>query len=63
VSRLPILTDEPNEIVASYHALDEFTVRPMDRQQHIIIEGSFIRAMNNVMQKDLAAIDPEAQAA
>jgi hypothetical protein len=35
----------------------------MDRQQHIIIEGSFIRAMNNVMQKDLAAIDPEAQAA
>ena len=49
--------------MASYHALDEFTVRPMDRQQHIIIEGSFIRAMNNVMQKDLAAIDPEAQAA
>jgi hypothetical protein len=32
-------------------ALEEFTVRPMDR------------AMNNVRQKDLAAIDPEAKAA
>ena len=31
--------------------LDEFTVRPMDR------------AMNNVRQKNLAAIDPEAAAA
>ena len=31
--------------------LKEFTVRPMDR------------AMNNVRQKDLAAIDPEAAAA
>ena len=31
--------------------LNEFTVRPMDR------------AMNNVRQKDLAAIDPEAKAA
>ena len=31
--------------------LREFTVRPMDR------------AMNNVRQKDLAAIDPEAAAA
>jgi putative SOS response-associated peptidase YedK len=31
--------------------LNEFTVRPMDR------------AMNNVRQKDLAAIDPEAEAA
>jgi putative SOS response-associated peptidase YedK len=76
-----ILTDEPNELVASYHdrmplaladdqidrwldlsnesplndnlllALDEFTVRPMDR------------AMNNVRQKDLAAFDPDAKAA
>ena len=75
-----ILTDEPNELVASYHDrmplaladdkvdawldlagiaasqdllldLNEFTVRPMDR------------AMNNVRQKDLAAIDPEAKAA
>ena len=76
-----ILTDEPNELVASYHDrmplaladekvdawldlaneapldenllldLDEFTVRPMDR------------AMNNVRQKNLAAIDPEAAAA
>jgi putative SOS response-associated peptidase YedK len=76
-----IMTDEPNELVASYHdrmplALvddkvetwldlsnespldenlllnpDEFTVRPMDR------------AMNNVRQKDLTAIDPEAKAA
>jgi putative SOS response-associated peptidase YedK len=76
-----ILTDEPNELVASYHDrmplaladdkvvawldlsnegpltdnllldLAEFTVRPMDR------------AMNNVRQKDLAAIDPEAEAA
>ena len=73
-----ILTDEPNELVASYHDrmplalaedkvdawldlsiesqldenllldLKEFTVRPMDR------------AMNNVRQKNLAAIDPEA---
>jgi hypothetical protein len=32
-------------------ALDEFTVRPMDR------------AMNNVRQKDLAAFDPGAKAA
>jgi hypothetical protein len=32
-------------------ALDEFTVRPM------------ARAMNNVRQKDLVAIDPEAKAA
>ena len=76
-----ILTDEPNELVASYHDrmplaladekvdawldlaneapldenllldLDQFTVRPMDR------------AMNNVRQKNLAAIDPEAAAA
>jgi putative SOS response-associated peptidase YedK len=76
-----ILTDQPNELVASYHDrmplaladdkvetwldlsnespldgnlllyLDEFTVRPMDR------------AMNNVRQKNLAAIDPEAKAA
>ena len=76
-----ILTDEPNELVASYHDrmplaladdkvaswldlsqesplsdnllldLDEFTVRPMDR------------AMNNIRQKNLAAIDPEAKAA
>ena len=76
-----ILTDEPNELVASYHDrmplsladdkvdawldlanesplggdllldLKEFTVRPMDR------------AMNNVRQKNLAAIDPEAAAA
>ena len=76
-----ILTDEPNELVASYHDrmplaladdnvetwldlsnespldenllvnLDKFTVRPMDR------------AMNNVRQKDLTAIDPEAKAA
>jgi putative SOS response-associated peptidase YedK len=76
-----ILTDEPNELVASYHdrmplaladakvpawldlsdklslsdnlLLDvgEFTVRPMDR------------AMNNVRQKNLASIDPEADAA
>ena len=76
-----ILTDEPNELVASYHDrmplaladdkvadwldlsqesplgekllldLNEFTVRPMDR------------AMNNVRQKDLATIDPEAKAA
>ena len=76
-----ILTDEPIELVASYHDrmplaladekvdawldlaneapldenllldLDEFTVRPMDR------------AMNNVRQKNLAAIDPEAAAA
>ena len=76
-----ILTEEPNELVASYHDrmplaladdkvalwldlsqelppdqnllldLTEFTVRPMDR------------AMNNVRQKNLAAIDPEAEAA
>ena len=76
-----ILTEEPNELVASYHDrmplaladdkvalwldlsqespldqnllldLTEFTVRPMDR------------AMNNVRQKNLAAIDPEAVAA
>jgi putative SOS response-associated peptidase YedK len=76
-----ILTDEPNELVASYHDrmplsladdkvdvwldlanesplggdflldLKEFTVRPMDR------------AMNNVRQKNLAAIDPKAAAA
>ena len=76
-----ILTDEPNELVASYHdrmplavaddkvaawldlskqsllsenlllELNEFAVRPMDR------------AMNNVRQKNLAAIDPEADAA
>ena len=76
-----ILTDEPNELVASYHDrmplaladdkvvawldlsnespldenllldLSEFAVRPMDR------------AMNNVRQKNLAAIDPEAKAA
>jgi hypothetical protein len=31
--------------------LDEFTVRPMDR------------ALNNVRQKNLAAFDPEAEAA
>jgi putative SOS response-associated peptidase YedK len=73
-----ILTDEPNELVVSYHDrmplalvddkvdawldlanespldqdllldLNEFTVRPMDR------------AMNNVRQKNLSAIDPEA---
>ena len=76
-----ILTEEPNELVASYHDrmplaladdkvplwldlsqesppdqnllldLTEFTVRPMDR------------AMSNVRQKNLAAIDPEAEAA
>jgi putative SOS response-associated peptidase YedK len=76
-----ILTDEPNELVASYHDrmplaladdrvvdwldlaqqdlltrslsldLNEFAVRPMDR------------AMNNVRQKDLASIDPDAEAA
>ncbi|MGA8602354.1 MAG: SOS response-associated peptidase [Beijerinckiaceae bacterium] len=76
-----ILTDEPNELVASYHDrmplaladervadwldlaqqdllthpllldLNEFTVRPMDR------------AMNNVRQKELAAIDPDIEAA
>jgi putative SOS response-associated peptidase YedK len=76
-----ILTEEPNELVASYHDrmplaladdkvalwldlsqesppdqnllldLTEFTVRPMDR------------AMNNVRQKNLAAIDPAAEAA
>jgi putative SOS response-associated peptidase YedK len=76
-----IVTDEPNELVASYHdrmplALvddkvetwldlsnespldenlllnpDEFTMRPMDR------------AMNNVKQKDLTAIDPEVKTA
>jgi putative SOS response-associated peptidase YedK len=75
-----ILTDEPNELVASYHDrmplaladdkvaawldlsnqapdidnllldLSEFTVRPMDR------------VMNNVRQKNLASIDPEADA-
>jgi hypothetical protein len=32
-------------------ALDEFTVSPMDR------------AMNNIREKDLAVIDPEANAA
>jgi putative SOS response-associated peptidase YedK len=76
-----ILTEEPNELIASYHDrmplaladdkvtpwldlsqqsslsedllldLREFTVRPMDR------------AMNNVRQKSLAAIDPDAAAA
>jgi putative SOS response-associated peptidase YedK len=76
-----ILTEEPNELVASYHDrmplaladdkvalwldpsqespldqnllldLTEFAVRPMDR------------ALNNVRQKNLAAIDPEAEAA
>ena len=76
-----ILTEEPNELVASYHDrmplaladdkvalwldlsqespldqnllldLTEFTVRQMDR------------AMNNVRQKNLTAIDPEAEAA
>jgi putative SOS response-associated peptidase YedK len=76
-----ILTNDPNELVASYHDrmplaladdkvatwldlsqesplsqnllldLNEFAVRPMDR------------AMNNVGQKDLAAIDPDAAAA
>jgi putative SOS response-associated peptidase YedK len=76
-----ILTDEPNDLVASYHdrmplalagdrvaewldlnqqdlltrrllvELNEFTVRPMDG------------AMNNVRQKELAAIDPEVEAA
>ena len=76
-----ILTEEPNELVASYHDrmplaladdkvalwldlsqespldqnllldLTEFTVRQMDR------------AMNSVRQKNLAAIDPEAEAA
>jgi putative SOS response-associated peptidase YedK len=76
-----ILTEEPNELVASYHDrmplaladdkvalwldlsqesppdqnllldLTEFKVRPMDR------------AMNKVRQKNLAAIDPEAEAA
>ena len=76
-----ILTEEPNELVASYHDrmplaladdkvalwldlsqelpldqnllldLTEFTVRPMDR------------AMNSVRQKNLAAIDPAAEAA
>jgi putative SOS response-associated peptidase YedK len=76
-----ILTDEPNELVASYHDrmplalaedrvadwlelkqqdllrrpllldLNEFIVRPMDR------------AMNNVRQKELAVIDPDAEAA
>jgi putative SOS response-associated peptidase YedK len=75
-----ILTDEPNELVASYHDrmplaladdkvagwldltrqdllvpllldLDKFRVRPMDR------------AMNNVRQKELAIIDPDAEAA
>jgi putative SOS response-associated peptidase YedK len=76
-----ILTEEPNELVASYHDrmplaladdkvalwldlsndsplgdnllldLNEFMVRPMDR------------AMNNVRQKALAAIDPDAEAA
>lgn len=75
-----ILTDEPNDLVASYHdrmplaladdrvaewldlnqqdlltrrllvELNEFTVRPMDG------------AMNNVRQKELAAIDPEVEA-
>ena len=75
-----ILTDEPNELVASYHDrmplaladdkvatwldlsnerplgenllldLNEFRVRPMDR------------AMSNIRQKNLAAIDPEAEA-
>jgi putative SOS response-associated peptidase YedK len=77
---LRYLTDEPNELVASYHDrmplaladdkvaawldlsnqapdiynllldLSEFTVRPMDR------------VMNNVRQKNLASIDPEADA-
>jgi putative SOS response-associated peptidase YedK len=76
-----ILTEEPNELVASYHDrmplaladdkvalwldlsqesplgesllldLKEFTVRPMDR------------AMNNVREKNLSAIDPDAKAA
>ena len=76
-----ILTEEPNELVASYHDrmplaladdkvvlwfdlsrdspldenllldLNEFTARPMDR------------AMNNVREKSLAAIDPDAKAA
>jgi putative SOS response-associated peptidase YedK len=76
-----ILTQEPNELVASYHDrmplaladdkvalwldlsretplgenllldLKEFAVRPTDR------------AMNNVREKTLAAIDPEAKAA
>ena len=76
-----MLTEEPNELVASYHDrmplaladdkvalwldlsqesppdqnllldLTEFKVRPMDR------------AMNKVRQKNLAAIDPEAEAA
>jgi putative SOS response-associated peptidase YedK len=76
-----ILTEEPNELVASYHDrmplaladdklalwldlsqesplgesllldLNEFTVRPMDR------------AMNNVREKNLSAIDPDAKAA
>jgi putative SOS response-associated peptidase YedK len=78
---LAILTEEPNELVASYHDrmplaladdkvalwldlcqespldesflldLKEFTVRPMDR------------AMNNVREKNLSAIDPDAKAA
>jgi putative SOS response-associated peptidase YedK len=76
-----ILTEEPNELVASYHDrmplaladdklalwldlsqespldesflldLKEFTVRPMDR------------TMNNVREKNLSAIDPDAKAA
>jgi putative SOS response-associated peptidase YedK len=78
---LAILTEEPNELVASYHDrmplaladdkvalwldlcqespldesflldLKEFTVRPMDR------------AMNNVREKNLSAIDPDGKAA
>jgi putative SOS response-associated peptidase YedK len=76
-----ILTEAPNELVASYHDrmplaladdkvalwLDLSQESPLDQNLLLDLkdftERQMDRAMNNVRQKNLAAIDPEAEAA
>ncbi len=72
-----ILTDEPNELVASYHDrmplaladdqidkwLDLSNESPVDDNLLLALDEFTVRPWNNVKQKDLATIDPEAKAA
>ena len=76
-----ILTEEPNELVASYHdrmplaLADDKVALWLDLSQELPLDQNLLldlteftvrqmdRAMNNVRQKNLAAIDPEAEAA
>ena len=76
-----ILTEEPNELIASYHdrmplaLADDKVALWLDLSRESPLDGNLLldlhelavrpmdRAMNNVRQKELAAIDPDAEAA